>query len=700
MLTSIIAGDGAATARLPMLDEVAHDPTVCQNQIYLGHEALRQAHLPIRGGGLGLTSSSSIKNAAYIGCHALVLGGVVAASARGNLPSLLERLPERPMASALIEELKTVATETKRSQTEDTMGPGGEGGRGGGGVGQREQWEDPLATQSDGEIELSQANRGVGGVCVGAVPRVQSKLSRVLHAHRGSKLLQDLQTQESAQMKKVMARFRRAREKSAVAFVECLGISQEDTMEGPLWRETLGRSMGSHDVAKLVGEMGHGKGCRQETTRLHAISCANTRWSSLTHNRVLHQALARPLRESKVEFVDEDTWSFREELEGKTANSTRYVWTPQRKREVLFDNHPRLKNKALLLDITIVNSCAGFNLGNTARRIGKHLADAVERKKNKYRGSFSATYSLLPLAMSTCGEVGSNVHALIKELAIKRVEHRSETHINESQDLVEGAEVARLRRRFSFVLQQALSFRTRHHLCRQGVALTSTRQFRSQGPVSVQAHRTEGVTGSEGHEGANGVGGGKGDDNGVGGGNGDVNGHGDGDGDGKGAGAGTGTGTGVEVNEGAQDGNGDGSGCGAGTGPGTGVETHRRTPDGNGDGNRDGSKDSSGDGNGDEDNVNGNEDRIGESGREAKKRKKPQNSFRCQVGNGGDLGGNRKICRKERVGSVAANSDNLESNKEAEGGAQGTLGSSKNCTSRESVSTLSRLIRGFRNKYH
>ena len=58
------------------------------------------------------------------------------------------------------------------------------------------------------------------------------------------------------------------------------------------------------------------------------------------------------------------------------------------------------------------------------------------------------------------------------------------------------------------------------------------------------------------------------------------------------------------------------------------------------------------------------------------------------------------ICRKERAGSVAANSDNLGSYKEAGGGAQGAQGSSKICTSRESVSPLSRLIRGFRNKYH
>ena len=288
--------------------------------------------------------------------------------------------------------------------------------------------------------------------------------------------------------------------------------------------------------------------------------------------------------------------------------------------------------------------------------------------------------------MSTCGDVGSDVHALIKELAIRRVQHRSETYSNDSQHLVEGTEVARLRRRFSFVLQQALSFRTRHHLCRQGVALASTRRPHSQGPASVQAHGTGGITGSEGQEGANGVGGGIE----VGDGNGDGNGDVDGQGDGAGAG------TGVEANEGAQDGNGDGSGDGAGTGTGLGIL--RRTPDGNGDGNGDVSEDCSGDGDGDEDN--GNENIIGEGGRGTKKRKKPQNSCRRRAGNGGDMGGKRKKCRKERAGSVAANSDNLGSYKEAGGGAQGAQGSCKICTSRESVSPLSRLIRGFRNKYH
>ena len=54
----------------------------------------------------------------------------------------------------------------------------------------------------------------------------------------------------------------------------------------------------------------------------------------------------------------------------------------------------------------------------------------------------------------------------------------------------------------------------------------------------------------------------------------------------------------------------------------------------------------------------------------------------------------------EGVSSVAANPDNLENSKGAGGEAQGSHGLSKNCTSRESVPPLSRLIRGFRNKYY
>ena len=59
-----------------------------------------------------------------------------------------------------------------------------------------------------------------------------------------------------------------------------------------------------------------------------------------------------------------------------------------------------------------------------------------------------------------------------------------------------------------------------------------------------------------------------------------------------------------------------------------------------------------------------------------------------------------KKSRQERIGSVAANPGNIENRKEAGGGPQDTQGSRKNCTSRESVPRLSRLIRRVRNKYH
>ena len=160
------------------------------------------------------------------------------------------------------------------------------------------------------------------------------------------------------------------------------------------------------------------------------------------HNRVLHQALARSLRESKIQFVGEDKWPLRERGRGQNCILNPLPMDIITEAGTLFHNHPRRKNKVLLLDITIVNPCAGSNLENAAHHARNRRADAVERKKNKYRGSFASTYSLLPLAMSTCGEVGSDVHALMKELAIRRVEHRSGIHSNESHNLAEWAEVA------------------------------------------------------------------------------------------------------------------------------------------------------------------------------------------------------------------------------------------------------------------
>ena len=63
-----------------------------------------------------------------------------------------------------------------------------------------------------GKMTWSQTNQGVRGVCVGVLPCFQSKLSHAHHAHRGKKLLPDLQTLENTVMR-ALVRFREAREK-------------------------------------------------------------------------------------------------------------------------------------------------------------------------------------------------------------------------------------------------------------------------------------------------------------------------------------------------------------------------------------------------------------------------------------------------------------------------------------------------------
>ena len=68
-------------------------------------------------------------------------------------------------------------------------------------------------------------------------------------------------------------------------------------------KESLRQEPGSHDATELVGGICHGNGCRRETTRLYAISCTKTGWSSLTHNRVLHQTLARSLARIKSSLL-------------------------------------------------------------------------------------------------------------------------------------------------------------------------------------------------------------------------------------------------------------------------------------------------------------------------------------------------------------------------------------------------------------
>ena len=146
--------------------------------------------------------------------------------------------------------------------------------------------------------------------------------------------------------------------------------------------------------------------------------------------RVLHQARARSFPERKSKFDAEDTWPFREGA-SKQNGSLNPLRMDTATGTSTLRQTPGSKSKALPLDITIVNPRASSNLENAARHARKHLVDAVERKKKEYQGSFPAMCSFL-LVLSTWSEACSDVYTLIRELAIKRIEHKSEIHSNES----------------------------------------------------------------------------------------------------------------------------------------------------------------------------------------------------------------------------------------------------------------------------
>ena len=149
-------------------------------------------------------------------------------------------------------------------------------------------------------------------------------------------------------------------------------------MEGSLLRESLGRSLGSHDAAGHAGGTFNDNDYRKETTRLHAVFCPKTGCNSLIHNGVLHEALARSLRESRVQFVVEDTWPFQMRASGQNGRSNPLQTDIKTETGALFYKHPRRKNRAFLLDITIVKLCACSKPEKAARHAEKHLTDAVK----------------------------------------------------------------------------------------------------------------------------------------------------------------------------------------------------------------------------------------------------------------------------------------------------------------------------------
>ena len=82
-------------------------------------------------------------------------------------------------------------------------------------------------------------------------------------------------------------------------------------------------------------------------TRLHAISYIKMGLSSLTHSRVLRQALARSLRESKVQFAVEDACPSLPRASEQNGRLDPLRMDIATEAEALFGNHPDARIRRL-----------------------------------------------------------------------------------------------------------------------------------------------------------------------------------------------------------------------------------------------------------------------------------------------------------------------------------------------------------------
>ena len=180
--------------------------------------------------------------------------------------------------------------------------------------------------------------------------------------------------------------------------------------------------------------MCHCNGCWQETTHLHAICYTKTRCSSLTHNRVLYQLLARSLCVRKVKIVAEDTSPFRQKARKQPGRTN-------------------LLLMGLAADVGPSSTTipdARTNPSYSTSRSSTPSSAPTQRMPRAIQNITSLTKSSGGLKSiedrSTCGE--ADVQVPMKTIATRRIKYRSEIHSNESRHLPDGTEVARLRWRF------------------------------------------------------------------------------------------------------------------------------------------------------------------------------------------------------------------------------------------------------------
>ena len=427
-LRAIIAGQHRGEEdRTQARDDESHASHTPAQQA-LTPDAIRQARLPVREGGLGLPSAAEVSGPAFIGCQALVLARAMAANNRRGLDSALKDLASTPHATELCKELRKLTTFASGQEIAEMVGTSwaalalnkdpAKRGRGTLLVeaGASSSSTPPSAPHRPGTSQPSRASPPpsppmeedqVHGL--GAKPhsrpmtarQVQSRITRALHAAQGRKLLSDLKAQaDSPVQQRAYVRFAGARGKGAMAWVTCQGIELGERVAPALFREILARNLGSHDRDATLGSRCH-EGCDMAPSQIHSLTCTRGGMQTHTHQALLHGFLTRTLRECRVPHEEETPSPFKEGTGNGQGSFRMDVVTDQ---GALFSENRKYNHFSLMLDVTVTNPLGPSALARAGTRAGYAIEEAVKAKNTKYGGTYRPTHKLVPLAFSTCGD--------------------------------------------------------------------------------------------------------------------------------------------------------------------------------------------------------------------------------------------------------------------------------------------------------
>ena len=492
-LAAIVAGPQSFRDGLPSPQEVEHHPDKARGHPILSKEAIRQARLPVREGGLGLPSAVEVSGPAFIGCQALVLADVVAATVSPDLGATLSNVATTAHAVELRRELRKLAEFASGPQLAEMVGsswaalamdkdPAGRG------IGALLVEAGATGTATDNPSPPPQSSPQRDPVMPGDPPRpegdeapelgapptsrprvsrqAQSRITKVLFAHQGRQLLADLRARADTVVgQRRFVRYAGARSKGAMAWATCQGVDPRERVDPALFREILARNLGSHDIDTPLGHKCH-EGCETVPSPVHALTCTRGGMQTHTHQTILHDFVTRTLRECRIPHERESTTPFKE----GTAPGAGYL-----RMDVvvgsgtLFQGKDELKSSSLMFDVTVVNPLGPTALANSGARAGHALEEAVKAKKTKYGGTYRPTYKFLPLAFSTCGDYSASVHDLVKDLGRLKAELDEEyLMVGEGGQLaIQARETGRLRRLLSVTTQKALAYRSLRYANRQ-----------------------------------------------------------------------------------------------------------------------------------------------------------------------------------------------------------------------------------------